>query len=359
MDSNRYFAEIIRRAAVQGISAEKIKDGYLPMVFRSSGSPICRVTADGEVHYKEEDMDTPEKVEARRYISSICNSAAEYIQAIENAPSLKAVDLSDKYKLLVEHNGVVLAGTDMGPSYGYQFVTWLYTYDKSGVTVGHYYLNKYQEAKEEFAVRSGLIPEHRLFNKEQLLDIYRTVSHSLDESKELTCKQEDTLKEIKKQIERIVPSAEGILNAERQAVSMQAPGWPIVDTQKTIYALIWYQGNSLAVDFPLDIYDLPDHLGSIGVTLPPGKVTVSDTADVSVKFNGLNDVGIAIVNKLSSSDSLVDINAICHAIEEACPYGNDDMADRLADSDAKSAKELLQVVDEYNQAQQSQTLGDM
>jgi len=224
MDSNRYFAEIIRRAAVQGISAEELKDGCLPMVFSTSGSPICRVTEDGEVHYKEKDMDTPEKVEARRFISSISNSAVEYIQEIENAPPLKAVDLSDKYKLLLEHNGVVLAGADIGTSNGYQFVTWLYTYDKSGVTLGHYYLNKYQEAKEDFAIRSGLIPEHRLFNKDQLLDIYRTVSHSLDERMDLTDKQEESLKEIKEQIEKTLPSAEVMLKAERQDALIQAPG---------------------------------------------------------------------------------------------------------------------------------------
>ena len=163
-------------------------------------------------------------MEGRRFISSISNSTVEYVQKVENAPSLKAVDLSDKYKLLLEHNGVVLAGTDMGTPNGYQFVTWLYTYDKSGVTLGHYYLNKYQEAKEDFAIRSGLIPEHRLFNKDQLLDIYCAVNHSLDERMDLTCKQEEALKEIKNQIEKTLPSAEVMLKVERQNALMQAPG---------------------------------------------------------------------------------------------------------------------------------------
>lgn len=225
MDINRFFAEITRRAASQGITAGEICDGCLPLVFGSSGSPICRVTEYGEVQYREKDMDTPEKVEARQYIKAACYSATEYVQAMENAPPLKAVDSSDKYKLLLEHNGVVLAGIDMGPSNGYQFVTWLYTYDREGVTLGHYYPNKYAEAKEEFATRSGLIPEHRLFNKDQMLDIYRAVSYSLEERADLTYKQEDALKDIKQQIERTVPSAGKILQAERQAQSMQAPGF--------------------------------------------------------------------------------------------------------------------------------------
>lgn len=225
MDSNRFFAEIMRRVASQGIAAGEISNGYLPLVFSSSGSPICRVTENGTVRYWEKDMDTPEKVEARCYITSACHSAAEYVQAMENALPLKAVDSSDKYKLLLEHNGVVLAGIDMGPSDGYQFVTWLYTYDRSGVTLGHYYPNNYSGAKEEFAVRSGLVFEHRLFNKEQLLDIYCAVNYSLDERSDLTFKQEDALKEIKGQIERAEPSAAAVLEAERQAELMQAPGF--------------------------------------------------------------------------------------------------------------------------------------
>lgn len=123
---------------------------------------------------------------------------------------------------------------------------------------------------------------------------------------------------------------------------------------KTVYAFIKHQGNNLSVEFPLNIYDMPDHLGNIGVRLPPSKVTVSDTTDISVKHRGINEVGKAIVDKLSGSDSLVDINTLCHALEEACPYGYDDMVDRLATSDARSAKELMQVVDEFIQTQQSQ-----
>lgn len=224
MDSNRFFAELVRRVASRGIVAEEVKNGYLPLAFSSNNSPICNVTEDGEVHYWDKDMDTPEKVEALHYITSVCNSASEYVRVMENAPPLKAVDLSDKYKLLTEHNGVVLAGTDMGPQNGYQFVTWLYTYDREGVTLGHYYPNNYSGAKEEFAVRSGLVPEHRLFNKEQMFDIYRAISYSLEDRTDITCKQEDGLKDIMKQIERMVPSAAVILQGEQQVELMQ-PGF--------------------------------------------------------------------------------------------------------------------------------------
>jgi hypothetical protein len=225
MDRNRFFAEVTRICALQGITAGEINDGCLPFVFTSSDSPICHISEHGKVWYREKDMDTPEKVEARHYITSACYSATEYVQAMEKAPTLKAVDSSDKYKLLLEHNGVVLAGIDMGQQNGYQFVTWLYTYDRSGVTLGHYYPNKYSEAKEEFAIRSGLVLEHKIFSKEQMLDIYRAVNYSMDERADLSFKQEDALKEIKNQIEKTIPSAAGVLEAERQVQLMQLPGF--------------------------------------------------------------------------------------------------------------------------------------
>lgn len=126
---------------------------------------------------------------------------------------------------------------------------------------------------------------------------------------------------------------------------------------KMVYAFIKYQGNSLAVDFPLNICDMFDHLGSIGIRQSPSNVTVADTKDVTVRLTGLNEVGTAIIGKLSDSDSLADINMLCHSIEEACPYGYEDMAERLSASDARSAKELMQVVDEFIQLQQAQKMG--
>lgn len=86
-------------------------------------------------------------------------------------------------------------------------------------------------------------------------------------------------------------------------------------------------------------------------------MTIADTNDVAVRLTGLNEIGTAIIGKLSSSDSLVDINMLCHSIDEACRFGYEDMAERLSASDARSAKELMQVVEEFNQLQQTQKMG--
>lgn len=56
---------------------------------------------------------------------------------------------------------------------------------------------------------------------------------------------------------------------------------------KTVYAFIKYQGNSLAVDFPLNICNMFDHLGSIGIWESPSNVTIADTKDVAVRLTPL------------------------------------------------------------------------
>ena len=53
MDRNRFFEEVTRICASQGKTAGEINDGCLPLVFTSSGSPICRISEDGEVQYGE------------------------------------------------------------------------------------------------------------------------------------------------------------------------------------------------------------------------------------------------------------------------------------------------------------------
>ena len=59
--------------------------------------------------------------------------------------------------------------------YSVQFVTWSRNFDRTGVTQGHYFGNCYQEAKQDFAVRSGLVQRERLFSEAQLAVIYQSI----------------------------------------------------------------------------------------------------------------------------------------------------------------------------------------
>ena len=49
---------------------------------------------------------------------------------------------------------------------------------------GHYYEEDFQGAKQDFAVRSGLISKAQLFLPEELTQLYRATDYLLDEGPE-------------------------------------------------------------------------------------------------------------------------------------------------------------------------------
>ena len=122
----------------------------------------------------------------------IYHTVQEYTAAYEKAPELKAVE---NYKLLSEFNGTVLAAKDMDFN-GFQFVTWGRCNDGVTVTLGHYHADNYDAAKEDFATRSGLIPSHRLFTNEELVEIKGCVEFTLDNPEALTFESEKKLNEL-------------------------------------------------------------------------------------------------------------------------------------------------------------------
>ena len=215
MNSNRYFQEISRRVTQFNISAEGIKENGA-FYFSFDGAPLCHVASDGANYHYSEHLDTEEKKGLCILVAEISEETKIYVQAVENASPLKAADLRDGYKLLCENENVVLAGTDLG-EHGYQFVTWQYTYDRKGVTLGHYYHNDYVGAKEDFATRSGLISEHKLFKNEELQAIY----HALDQGQKyipyLTFNQEQKMIDLKQKIEHMAPKAVESYRVEQES----------------------------------------------------------------------------------------------------------------------------------------------
>ena len=91
------------------------------------------------------------------------------MKLLETAPPLKAESLADGYRVLAEFNGTVLAGKKT--LLGAQFVTWAWDYDRRGVSNGHYYMEDYQTAKEDFTFRSGLMAREQVFDRERLEEL--------------------------------------------------------------------------------------------------------------------------------------------------------------------------------------------
>ena len=83
----------------------------------------------------------------------------------EHLPRMPFDSVSEYAKFYEIGNTVM--GAKILSDHRIEFATWEYDYERKGVIWGHYW-NDYKAAKEDFALRSGLIDKRRIFSPEQL-----------------------------------------------------------------------------------------------------------------------------------------------------------------------------------------------
>ena len=210
---NRYFSEVARVIRSLGVTSPFDEESNLLQAdYRES--PLCTIGTNG-IRYHPDHIDTEAKKKLLDQIEDKRRVISEYINAYEKAPPLTAEGLGDGYRLLAEYNRVVLAAKDMD-KHGYQFATWNRTYGDTGLTHGHYSFD-YESAKEDFAIRSGMVDENKLFTDEQMNDIYRAVNYFRWENEDITDKQDAAMKDIMEKIEYAIPGAESVLGTEQSS----------------------------------------------------------------------------------------------------------------------------------------------
>lgn len=191
-----------------------------------NGQRLCQVADVGGVRYQKEDIADDTRSIALDKVIDIAKATAEYMSQMEAAPQLKASGLEGDYRLLVDFNGVVLAGHPT--KYGVQFVSWERSPDQTSLGHGHYYgpnsgIDSYTAAKQDFAVRSGLIPHSTLFAPEQLVEIYHCCTEVLAGLYSIEVEQRKCLQSIIEQIECNVPDLGERLQREWEAEVSEAP----------------------------------------------------------------------------------------------------------------------------------------
>lgn len=215
----RYLKETAIALAREGFQTDRTHTDGLRV--QLDGSPLFEVTESGGIAYRNEDINEPERVAAKDMVYEIVRNTAEYMRQMEMAPFLKADGLEDGYKVLADFNGTVLAGVQS--KHGVHFVTWDWAYGHTGVCHGHYFMENYAGAKQDFAIRSGLIQKERLFTPEQMTEIYRCCADSVDgDFFELTGEQEKMIRSVQQQIEECVPDLDERIRQQEEALEQVA-----------------------------------------------------------------------------------------------------------------------------------------
>lgn len=127
----------------------------------------------------------------------------EYIKVMETAPDFEASDLSQQYKLLAKYNNVVLAGRELSNG-SFEFIT---LRQNNRVDIEKCFGNNYAGAKEDFAVRTGLINEDKIFSNVEYDDIYHCISEILGSDYELSDEHIERLQRIKTKIEKVTDNS--------------------------------------------------------------------------------------------------------------------------------------------------------
>ena len=215
MTQDQYFSELTLRLRQAGFAVLPQEDGLLPVEW--DGRSLCLITSDGSVRYRPEDIEGPDRELACQRAIDLAAITAEYVDLLAEAPDLKADGLGDGYQLLADFNGAVLAGHPT--RYGTQFVTWGWNYDRHGLSHGHYYEGDFRSAKQDFAVRSGLISRAQLFTPEELTEMYRATDFLLDEGPEPSVERLKAIQEARIKIEYTVPD----LQSRLEQIQEQGP----------------------------------------------------------------------------------------------------------------------------------------
>ena len=109
ISTKKYFAETPFTLRREGFQGEQIIAGCLGVWI--DDQPLCEVSEIGGIACRSDNIATLERVAAKDKVYRIVCNTAEYMRQMEQAPSMKASDLADRYKILADFNGV-------------EFVTW-------------------------------------------------------------------------------------------------------------------------------------------------------------------------------------------------------------------------------------------
>ena len=215
-----FFQELRRVLQREGFTTQAEQDGLLPV--ERDGLPLCRITEGGGVRYRQEGVATLARERACEQATHLAGTVREYMTLLDQAPPLRAQGLNGDYRVLADFNGTVLAGHQTKS--GIHFVTWDWDFRWTGLNYGHYFQENYSAAKQDFAIRSGLVPRHQVFNQEQLTEIFRCCADTLDAELNLTPKQKACIRDIQEQIENGIPDVvDRIKEQEQQIVNPYIP----------------------------------------------------------------------------------------------------------------------------------------
>ena len=214
----QYFGELSIALGKEGFSVKEQEDDGLSVSL--DGKPVGTAGFRAITYPPDGTFCAPREAQEKAW--SVIRIVSEYMRQMEAALPLKATGLEGDYRILGQFNNTVLAG--YFTRYGVQFITWDWNQDHTAVSGGCYMLGKYEEAKQDFAVRSGLVAQEMFFTPDQLRGLDVCCASALAHDDTLTFEQSLLISEIREQLREIEPSLNGPEPAAEHADAIEQQG---------------------------------------------------------------------------------------------------------------------------------------
>lgn len=110
-----------------------------------------------------------------------------------------------------------------------------------------------------------------------------------------------------------------------------------------INAIIKNKGNTLIVQFPVGLYSLYEMTSSIGISVSPKMIRLSDNDedDVQVKLFSENDFGRHLLRVLNEENSVADANLLVFVVQNAYEAIRDDLKEKIIADQYSTMKEVV------------------
>ena len=115
----KYFSELSRRLREKGIEASLANTQKLDVLLH--GQPVLYVSPASDVFLLPDGSQNEEASELYHQVAVTADEVYEYVEAMENAPPLRASGLHEDFRLLADFGDTVLAGQERENGQGYQF----------------------------------------------------------------------------------------------------------------------------------------------------------------------------------------------------------------------------------------------
>ena len=184
-----YQEELKRMLREAGYGTVYDEDNAMLKIYRR-GDFLCEQDKKGKLTYTEDKNIAYDYAPQIQAVKDEAKSVRFICGLYEKGEAMKVESVSNYHKF-VEFGNTVLAGT-YNKGKGFHFVSWWQNEEGTYLSDGHY-TGSYEKAKEEFAVRAGLVNANKIFTEKQAEVIFKSVNYARDECEDITYEQDEEM----------------------------------------------------------------------------------------------------------------------------------------------------------------------